>query len=180
MKRSLGIAALLAGLAGCASNGRPTVTPADAVDLPRFMGQWYVIAHIPSRWEREAFNAVETYRLDGDGRIRTTFRYRKGAFDGPLKSMTPVGRVVPGTRNAVWGMQFVWPIQAEYVIGSVDAGYTQTLVVRSKRDYAWLMARSPQIPEADYRAHVEALRGMGYDVSRLRRVPQQWPEPPAP
>jgi apolipoprotein D and lipocalin family protein len=177
MKRPFALVAMIAGLlSGCASIGTPTVAHVDSVDLPRFMGDWYVIAHIPSRPEREAYNAVETYRLLDDGRIQTTFRYRKGSFDAPEKVMTPVGRVVPGFDNAVWGMQFVWPIQAEYVIGALDAGYTQTLVVRSKRDYAWLMARTPRIPEADYTRHVETLRSMGYDVSQLRRVPQRWPE----
>jgi apolipoprotein D and lipocalin family protein len=34
------------------------------------------------------------------------------------------------------------------------------------------MARTPQIPEAAYAADVERLRAMGYDVSKLRKVPQ--------
>lgn len=175
--RRTAFAALLGLLAaGCASIGAPTVPAVDEVDLPRFMGDWYVIAHIPSRPERDAYNAIETYALRGDGRIQTTFRFRDGGFDAPVERMHPVGTVRPGTGNAVWGMQFIWPIQAEYVIGALDAGYTQALVVRSKRDYAWLMARTPSIPEADYARHVEALRAMGYDVSKLRRVPQRWPE----
>lgn len=170
-----GFAGLL--LASCASSGPPTVKPVAAVDLQRFMGDWYVIAHIPSRWEKTAYNAVETYALRPDGKVQTTFRYRDGAFDAAVKTMRPVGTVRPGTGHAVWGMRFVWPIQAEYVIGALDAGYTQTVIVRSARDYAWLMARTPQIPQADYDRHVEYLRGLGYDVTKLRRVPQQWPEP---
>jgi apolipoprotein D and lipocalin family protein len=177
MKRRLPFAGLVAALlAGCAS-GPPTVKPVESVDLQRFMGDWYVIAHIPSRWEDTAYNAVETYALREDGKIQTTFRYRDGAFDGKVKVMEPVGTVRPDTGNAVWGMQFVWPIQAEYVIGAVDADYTQTVIVRSARDYAWLMARTPEIPEADYARHVEYLRGLGYDMSKLRKVPQRWPEP---
>jgi apolipoprotein D and lipocalin family protein len=35
------------------------------------------------------------------------------------------------------------------------------------------MARTPTISEADYAAHVERLRALGYDVSKLRRVPQR-------
>ena len=55
-----------------------------------------------------------------------------------------VGTVVPGTGNAVWGMQFIWPIKAEYVISYLDAGYSETIIARSKRDYAWIMARTPE------------------------------------
>jgi len=166
------LAAALAVLTGCATAASPTVPKVDQVDLPRFMGDWYVIAHIPSRPERDAYAAVESYALRPDGRIQTTFRYRRGSFDAPVKTMRPVGTVVPDTGNAVWGMQFIWPIQAEYVIGWLAPDYSQVLIVRSKRDYAWLMARTPTIPDADYRAQVERLRAMGYDPSRLRRVPQ--------
>jgi apolipoprotein D and lipocalin family protein len=170
--RILLLAALTALGAGCMSTGVPTVPVASAVDLPRFMGVWYVIASIPSYPERNAYDAVESYELKADGRIQTTFRYRKGSFKAPLKTMHPVGMVVPGTGNAVWGMQFIWPIKAEYVISYLDPGYSETIIARSKRDYAWIMARTPEISAAAYAADVERLKAMGYDVSKLRKVPQ--------
>ena len=34
----------------------------DYVDLDRFMGDWYVIATIPTFLEKDAFNPVETYQ----------------------------------------------------------------------------------------------------------------------
>jgi len=166
-------------LLSCTGNAQP-IAPVAQVDLPRFMGDWYVIAHIPSRPEREAFNAIESYKLDERGRVRTTFRYRKGGFDQPVKTMHPVGYVRPDTNNAIWGMQFIWPIKAEYVIVYVDPAYQQTIVGRSKRDYAWIMARTPSIPQADYDAHLERLRGLGYALDGLRKVPQQWPEKASP
>ena len=49
---------LAASVAACASSG-PTIPPVASVDLPRFMGDWYVIAHIPSFPEREAYNAID-------------------------------------------------------------------------------------------------------------------------
>lgn len=112
--------------------------------------------------------------MGGDqcGGVLTTFRYRNGGFDAPLRTMRPVGHVRPGTGNAIWGMQFVWPVKAEYVIAWLDPEYQQTIIARSKRDYAWIMARTPAIPEADYRAHVERLRALGYRVEKLRKVPQ--------
>ncbi len=164
-------------IAGCAVSPTPKIPPAPQVDIQRFMGDWYVIGNIPTRPERNAYNAVESYTLSPDGTIATRFRYREGAFDGELKTMNPVGTVVPGTNNAVWGMQFIWPIKAEYVIVDVDRDYQVTIIGRSDRDYAWIMARTPKLPEATYQAAVSRLKALGYSVDNLRRVPQQWPEP---
>jgi apolipoprotein D and lipocalin family protein len=155
------------------ANGKNPIPPVANVDLPRFMGDWYVIANIPTFVERESYDAVETYALREDGKIQTTFRQRKGSFDAPIDTMRPVGSVRAGSNNAIWGMQFVWPIKAEYVIVHINDDYTQTIIGRSARDYAWIMARTPQISEADYIAHVERLRALGYDTAKLRRVPQR-------
>jgi apolipoprotein D and lipocalin family protein len=150
-------------------NSIPTVSQ---VDLPRFMGDWYVIASIPTFLEKKAYKAVESYRLDTDGTIATTFTFHKGSFDGPLKTMKPRGWV-RDTSNAVWGMQFIWPIKAQYLIAYVSEDYSQTIIARSARDYVWIMARTPQIAPADYERLVDAVVKLGYDKSKLRLVPQR-------
>ncbi len=175
--RALALTALcllcVLSLSACAGSSMKPITPVPEVVLPRFMGDWYVIAHIPSFVERNAFDAVESYEMRPDGRIQTTFRYHNKSFDAPLKTMRPVGTVKPGTGNAVWGMQFIWPIKAQYIVAYLDPGYTETIIARDARDYAWIMARTPKISDAAYAADVERLREMGYDTSKLRRVPQQ-------
>ncbi len=155
------------------ANGKTPIPPVANVDLPRFMGDWYVIANIPTFVERESYDAVENYAVRKDGKIQTTFTQRKGSFDAPIDTMHPVGTVRAGTNNAVWAMQFIWPIKAEYVIVHLNDDYTQTIIGRTARDYVWIMARTPQISESDYAAHVERLRALGYDTSKLRRIPQR-------
>jgi apolipoprotein D and lipocalin family protein len=165
-------AALL--LSGCQSVTHPPLAQADRVDLPRFMGDWYVIASIPTFLETTAYNAVESYRLDHDGTIETTFTFRDGGFDGTPRRYTPRGFVVDGNSNAVWGMQFVWPFKAEFRIAWLAPDYSQTVIARTRRDYVWIMARTPQIPDADYARIVQFVASQGYDVERLRKVPQRW------
>jgi len=170
--RLLGLGTLALMLSACSSS--PAIPVAERVDLERFMGDWYVIANIPTSMEKGAHNAVESYRRDADGSIATTFTYRDGAFDGPEKVMRPRGFVRDHESNAIWGMQFVWPIKAEYLIAHVDAAYTETIIARSRRDYVWIMARTPQIPEADFERLARKVAELGYDVSKLERVPQRW------
>ena len=144
------------------------------VDIDRFMGRWYVIANIPTFLEKGAHNAVETYRLNDDGTIATNFTYRKGAFDGKMKEYNPKAFVLDTQTNARWGMRFVWPIKADYRIIYLDDDYSVTIIGRNKRDFVWLMAREPQIPERTYADLVEFIDSVGYDTSQLRRVPQEW------
>jgi apolipoprotein D and lipocalin family protein len=152
----------------------PPLKTVEYVDLERFMGDWYVIANIPTFVEKGAHNAVESYRLDEDGTVATTFTFRDGSFDGKLKEYHPRGFVREGTGNAVWGMQFVWPLKGDYRIIYLDDDYAMTIIGRNKRDYVWLMARTPSITETQYRRAVEFIEKVGYDTSELQRVPQQW------
>ena len=163
-------------VASCASMPREPINTVAHVDLPRFMGDWYVIGSIPTFIEKGAHNAIESYRLDADGSIATTFTFYKDAFDGPLKTMRPRGSVVDKTSNARWGMQFVWPIKAEYLIAYVDAGYSETIIARNARDYVWIMARKPEMSAADYQRLLNAVGSMGYDTTKVLRVPQRWPQ----
>ena len=78
-KRLLPLLGLL--LAGCGAQ-QPELKTVDYVDLDRFMGDWYVIANIPTFLEKGAHNAVETYEMNDDGSIATTFVFRDGSFDG--------------------------------------------------------------------------------------------------
>lgn len=160
-------------LSGCQASLPPLETVAH-VDLDRFMGDWYVIANIPTFVEKGAHNAVESYRLDDDGSIATTFTFRKDSFAGPEKQYTPRGFVRNTQTNAEWGMQFIWPIKGDYRIIYLSDDYSLTIIGRTKRDYVWLMARSPALPEGQYREAVDFISKAGYDVAQLERVPQRW------
>ena len=169
--RILVVAAMLL-VAGCQHVPQPPLAQVAKVDLARFMGDWYVIASIPTFIEEGAHNAIESYRLVADGTIETTFTFRAGSFEGETKRYTPRGFVLDRDSNAVWGMQFVWPIKADYRIAYVSDDYGQTVIARTSRDYVWIMARTPQIPDAEYDNLVRELGRTGHDLSKLRKVPQ--------
>ena len=159
-------------LAGCTGGpAREPIRTVEYVDLERFMGDWYVIANIPTFIEKGAHNAIEGYEIDEDGSIATTFTFRKDSFDGELETHTPPGFVEDPQSNAVWGMQFVWPIKADYRIIYLDDGYQTTVIGRQKRDYVWIMARTPEVDEATWQQLEQVVAGAGYDQSALRRVP---------
>jgi apolipoprotein D and lipocalin family protein len=169
---------ILAGLfttviSGCASQSLSPVKPVSYVNLNQFMGDWYVIACIPTVIETAAYNAIESYQLENDGSINTTFVFRKGGFDGHEKRYNPRGFVVENSGNAVWGMQFIWPFKSEFIIAYLDKDYTSTIIARNARDYVWIMARTPFINDSQYQELTKTVANLGYDVSKLRKVPHQ-------
>tara|TARA_R110002072_G_scaffold1780_11_gene14911 strand:- start:57933 stop:58475 length:543 start_codon:yes stop_codon:yes gene_type:complete len=170
--KSLRILFVVILVAGCASVKYPPLTTAEAVDLERFAGDWYVIAAIPTFLEKDAYNAVESYQAPKDGRIKTTFRFNQGGFDGEEKRFHPTGFVnQDDPSNSLWAMQFVWPFKAEYRIVYTSEDYDLTIIGRSKRDYVWIMSRTKTISEHSYQSLVNIVAREGYDLSALRKVP---------
>ncbi|HDP79388.1 MAG TPA: hypothetical protein ENN21_00940 [Spirochaetes bacterium] len=167
------IPAVLAILAAAGCSSAPTIATVSGVDIKRFMGDWYVIANIPTFLEKDAYNAVESYRLNHDGTVATTFTFRKGGFDGPVKTYHPKGFIRDHATNAVWDMRFVWPLKSEFLIIYLNEDYTVTVIGRSKRDYVWIMARKPEIPGPEYRRILDLLAAAGYDISKIKKVPQR-------
>jgi len=177
MRRRRRLAALLVlavsgSWIGCRS-GRLEPIQVPHVALERFMGEWYVIANIPTPFVKDAYNAVQKYELNADGTVSTTFTYREGGFDGKLKTLKPKGYVNEDPSHASWGLQF-GPILAEYLIAYVNPDYTEAVIARSNRDFVWIMARTPAIPDAEYDRLVEQIGAWGYDTEKLERVPQSW------
>jgi apolipoprotein D and lipocalin family protein len=171
MNRLPFLAALLL-MAGCQSTPMKPLPIAQSVDLDRFMGDWYVIAATPTWIDRGAEDAVESYRREADGSISTTYTFREGGSGGELKTYQPRGFVEPGSGNAVWGMEFVWPFRADYRIAWLAPDYSRVVIAREKRDYAWIMARRPYLPDSQVDEMIGFLRANGYDTATLRRMPQ--------
>lgn len=163
---------LLVVLTGCAS-AQPRLKTVERMDLNRFMGKWYVIATIPVFIEANAYNEVEEYKILPDGSIDTVLTFNEGSFDGPRKRYNPRGFVVDNINNSTWKMQFIWPFKAEYLVTYVSDDYSQTIISRNKRDYVWIMARTAEIFPADYNRLVEMIKEQGYDLKKLRKVPQE-------
>jgi apolipoprotein D and lipocalin family protein len=160
-------------ITGCEEGGGEPMDTVPYVDLKRFMGDWYVVANIPTFVEKGAHNPVESYKLNPDGTIATTFTFNKDSFDGPLKTYHPKGFVLDKTTNAHWGMQFIWPLKGDFRIIYLDDDYQTTVIGRAKRDYVWVMSRTPELSEAEFQAMKELIESVGYDGSKLQRVPHE-------
>lgn len=177
LTRILCVAACL-GLTACTS-GTPNSNPRAVlplhsvpVNLPRYMGRWYVIANIPYFAERGFVASRAEWTLRADGRIDDVFVGRKGGFDGPEKRYQFLDTVKPGSDGGEWSVRLFWPIHVTQITLYVDPEYRYTILGYPGKKLGWIFARQPQIDEEEYRALLARLDSMGYDTSLFRRVPQ--------
>ncbi len=163
---------LLLFFVSCASD-RPELRKVPSMDVQRFMGDWHVISHIPTFFEDEAFNAVETYTWNpSEKRIDVVYRFNNGATDGPKKVYTQKAWVHDPSGNE-WRIQFLWPFKFPYLVIDLAPDYSYTVIGVPNRDYVWIMARGKTIPAPVYEEILVRLRKQQFDVSKLRIVPQK-------
>lgn len=150
---------------------QPTV---ERVEIPRFMGKWYVIANIPTSPEKGAFNATEAYTWNAEKEtIDVEFKFNKDGFDGKEKSIPQTAWIHNQTTKAEWRVRPIWPLKFAYLIVDLAPDYTDTIVGVPDRSHVWIMSREPHMKESRYNELVSKVKNFGYDISKLERVPQQ-------
>lgn len=152
---------------GCTHQSGQNMQPVPFVDIEKFMGDWYVIANIPTFAERGALDPVEKYSLNPDGTVKTTFVF-KDRKSGKRKQLDATGFVQSGSGNAIWGMQFIWPIKADYRIVYLDDDYQTTIIGRNKRDYLWIMSRDASLPDSTLNKLIDVAVDLGYERSKIQ------------
>lgn len=165
------IGLLLALLAACASQPVGDARSQSDVDLERFMGTWYVIAHIPYFAERGHVASRQEYTLRGDGRIAARYIHQEG-FSQPVEALESRAKVKGGTGNREWAQRFYGVIPAKLRILEVAPDYSWALIDYPGRDMGWIYGRAPTMDEALYRQLVMKMRDHGVNARQLVRVPQ--------
>lgn len=158
---------------GCTSMNQP-LKAVPHVDIPRYMGDWYVIANIPYFAEKNCFDSVESYALRPDGRIDNWFTCRKGSFDAPMKRKASAIATVKDTdSNATWSVRFFKVISVDYLVVALDPAYQWAAIGHPSRKYGWIVARSKTLDSATYAQIVSQLKSIGYDPAKFTPVPQR-------
>lgn len=145
--------------------------PVPTLDLQRYAGRWYEIAHLPMFFQRKCLDAVTaTYTPNPDGSIHIQNTCRTG--DG-MKSVDGVAKVTAG-RPAVIKVRFApawlaWLPQtwAEYWVIEVDADYRWAVVGSPSRKYLWILSRHREMPHELFDAIKQRARQRGYPVDKL-------------
>jgi len=180
MSRVLLLPALIGwtAMTGCAETPKNPNPRADAplthakLDLPKYMGQWYIVANIPYVLENDLVASKTHYTLRDDGKVVEHFEALKGGFDGDVKKYEFIDTPDPSTGNAYWSVRLFWPIYVSQTTIYVDPDYQYTLIGYKDKSLGWIFSRTPELSEAKYVELLKRFEADGYDISKFRRVPQ--------
>jgi apolipoprotein D and lipocalin family protein len=173
-KLILGIAgiAAVAGLsflairkANAQSDKNPPKT-ASFVDLKKYLGKWYDIAHYPFYFQRDCNASTAEYSLKGNGDIQVINTCNKGSLEGPVKKVNGKAWVVDKKTNAKLKVQFFWPFSGDYWILDVAKDYSWAIVGHPKRETLWILSRKPEKP-AEINKILQVIKENGYDPGKL-------------
>ncbi|MEO8649186.1 MAG: lipocalin family protein [Acidobacteriota bacterium] len=163
-----------------AQNGKPgPLNTVPSVDLMRYSGKWYEIARYPNKFQKKCVgNTAATYTIKPEGRIEVLNECR--SKDGKVDSARGEAKVIKDTGNAKLKVRFapaflspfgfVW---GDYWIIDLGPEYEYSVVGDPKRDYLWILSRTPELTDAVYESILRRVQDLGFDPGKVKKTPQK-------
>jgi apolipoprotein D and lipocalin family protein len=142
------------------------------LDLKKFQGTWYEIAHNPWFPEKGCFSMIAHYKLIEDNNIEVTNICRKNGFDGEISKVTGKAWLAEPGIKAKWEVQFIWPFTLDYWVIDLEENYNYAVIGEPDRDNLWILSRKPIIEKGLLSKIIETTKSKGYDLSNLILTPQ--------
>jgi apolipoprotein D and lipocalin family protein len=147
--------------------------PAKPVAISFYSGRWFEIARTPNARQRDCEGPTSDFETLAPGTYGVVETCHQGAPAGPAKTLKAKAKILDGSQNARFRMAFFGGlVHAEFwILDHADDG-AWAIMATPGGNYAWLLARKPQLPPAVRAAALARLGQLGYQ--RLM-FPQQAP-----
>lgn len=156
----------------------PPVGTIATLDVPRYMGTWYEIAKFPNRFQAKCVaNTRARYLAQTDGSVQVL----NSCVTADGSTIDALGRAIQvGTttspklqvRFAPAWLSWLPQVWGDYWVIDLDADYQLAAVSDSKREYLWVLSRTPQVNDKAYGALMERLKAQHFEVQKLERTVQ--------
>lgn len=146
------------------------------VDLERYSGTWYEIARYPNSFQSECEGTRATYTLKSD-KVAVLNECLVKGVSGEIQSAKGTAFVVDEESNSKLKVSFVPLLRhfglfaGEYWILELDPDYRYVLVGDSKREYLWILSRTPEMPKEIFEEYKRVAEIKGFDPERIQVTP---------
>jgi len=163
-----------------AQDGKPgALTTVPTVDLKRYSGKWYEIARYPNRFQKQCVgNTTATYTIKPDGKLEVLNECL--TKDGTVDSAKGEAKVADKATNTKLKVRFapsflssfgfVW---GDYWVIDLGQSYEYSVVGDPKREYLWVLSRTPELSEPVYQNILRRVQVLGFNPGKLEKTPQK-------
>ena len=143
-----------------------------SLDLKKFQGTWYEIAHNPWFPEKGCFYMIANYKLTKENNIKVTNICRKNGMDGQISKVSGIAWLVDPKIKAKWEVQFIWPFTLDYWVIEIEENYNYAVIGEPDRENLWILSRKPIMEKELLSRIIKNTKSKGYDLSNLILTPQ--------
>ena len=137
------------------------------VELEKYLGKWYEIAHLPARFQEGCSDTTATYALSKDGSISVL---NECVRNGKVKKAKGKAKVVDKSSGAKLKVTFFRPFYGDYWIIKLGDDYDYAVVGTPNRKYLWILSRTPQMDDNLFSSLIEFVKSKGFNVENLIRT----------
>ncbi len=173
--------AAVASDAGSGNDDPPTNSPLSAIpalDVSRYMGTWFEIAKFPNWFQRKCIGGTKAeYSLKNDGMVQVVNRCRIENGEiieviGVARQIGPAASPKLEVRFAPEWLSFLPFVWGDYWVIDLDEDYQLVAVSEPKKEYLWILARTPTVDFTNYKNLLARLLEKGFDLRKLEVTKQ--------
>ena len=142
------------------------VKAVEGFEIESYLGKWYEIARLDNRFEKGLQRVTAEYTLQENGSIKVEnrgFSLEEQQWQEAIGKAKFAGEADIGELK----VSFFGPFYGPYIVYELDKTAYQYAFVASKTGYLWLLARTPNPPQAVVTRFIESAKALGYKQEEL-------------
>ena len=150
-----------------------------SLDVPRYLGTWYEIAKFPNWFQKKCVGntkAVYSKRDDGNLRVLNSCKTANGEVSvaqGTARQIGASDSPKLEVRFAPDWLSFLPLVWGDYWVIDLDTQYQVAAVSDPRREYLWVLSRTPELDSTIYNALLQRLQAQQFDIRKLELTKQQ-------
>ena len=162
-----------------AQQGDQSVKTIAALDIPRYLGTWYEIAKFPNWFQKKCVSntkAIYTAKADGNLRVLNSCKTASGETseaEGLARQIGAMDSPKLEVRFAPEWLSFLPLVWGDYWVIDLDPHYQVAAVSDPKREYLWVLSRTPQLDPKIYADLLQRLKQQQFEIQKLELTSQK-------
>lgn len=150
-----------------------------SLDVPRYLGTWYEIAKFPNWFQKKCVSntkAVYTAKPDGNLQVLNSCKTAGGETseaEGLARQIGAKDSPKLEVRFAPEWLSFLPLVWGDYWVIDLDSQYQVAAVSDPRREYLWVLSRTPQMDPKVYADLLQRLKQQQFDIQKLELTPQK-------